>query len=699
MALIDIYNDNKIFRKFKFSVNVPNFPKTVPTPNSNTGLLSNEDEIKGVLKNYYESFPVLNVNMSGQSPQPLVTIKVNSSAADYKTKFDYTITRAGAIGKWLKTPNGLKFLAEQTVLQTFNPQLETKIYKPNSILSNLIPFTGYHERRHQTLSSLFGLPINLVGGLAPATYTEAIWYSDKKSRNIYQSPFASLDSDRTYVGIEYANAGRDIMTSAKTWKGINPNRYAFPIGVDGGGLPNSSRITPAEEMNQNIILSAQGARFTKSSGFNPTLDAQITINKQKSGTSFLQSLLRNIPFVNTVMAIFGYGILGAAFPKVKIYNPYNPTFSYSRRGGKEIRVVDGDGELLDTYDLRQDNKSPIERLLYAIITGTTKANEKPATGITFKNKASIEPDFEKIQQASRVDNRILRNPQDGTTNINQYLQTYGDIVTKQDKNQAGSANINDSLNELKPYSNYMKEDVGARIINLRTGHGFAWSGAKLNEDREGDLINQLNYGEDSENKDFQDLIPFKFYHINEQKWIIFRASLTSLTDNISPEWNSKSYIGRADKLYTYKGADRKINFSFKVMIHSPQELRPVYEKINYLIGLSYPKYRSLNPPIGNYMEAPFVKLTIGDLFTDVYGILDGSITITYPEDATWEIRDIEKQLVGKNQQADISKVPRLIEISIGSFTPFSLDNNMVSSTSPFYSMIKKWQTNNNGGNA
>lgn len=692
MALIDLYREKKIFKKLSSESRKIDYPIPTVTSKPESGILSAPvNDIKKVLKPYYESFPVLNVNFSGQSTEPLITIKPNSSAGEYSTKFDYTMTRADATSKWLKSPNGMKFIANQTLMQTFNPQLETKIYKPNSVLSNLIPFAHYHENRHQTLSSLFGLPINLIGGLAPSTYTEAIWYSDKRSRNIYQSPLTSMGNSESYVGINYANIGRDIMTLPQTWQGINPNRYKFPIGVDGGGLPNSSRITPTEEMNRNIILATQGSRFTKASGFNPTIDAQITINKQKSGTSYLQSLLTDIPFVKTILSFFGYGVLGASLPKIKIFNSYNPTFPYSTNNGHQIRMVNEDGELIDTYDVRDSLESPLERILYAIETGTTVAKEKPKEGLTFAPREEIREKAVGMYDFFE-DDRLKKNPQDGSDKLNSYLQSYGDVMSKRTLDQEGTANIGGLIQDdiKKPYSKFIKEDTDARVINLRSGYGFANSGAKRKEDRQGDLINQLEYGEDYPNDGFTDLVPFKFYHVNERKWIIFRASLEGLTDNTTPEWNSKRYIGRADELYTYRGATRKINFSFKVMIHSPQELRPVYEKINYLIGLNYPKYRRFGNDIGEYMEAPFVKLTIGDLFTDVAGIIDGGVTITYPDDGTWEIREKERQLIG-NDQIDIAKVPRYIEITVGSFTPFSLDNKPISSTSPFYSMIKKWQ--------
>ncbi len=141
-TLLETYNESKIFRGIvtKTTAN-PNFPVPTATPKPEPGILSTVSGIplKPILRRYYESFPVLNVNFSGQSVEPLVTIKPNSAASEYSTKLDYTLTRAGATAKWLVSPNGLKFALNQTIMQAFNPQIVTKIWNPlSTVLSNYI---------------------------------------------------------------------------------------------------------------------------------------------------------------------------------------------------------------------------------------------------------------------------------------------------------------------------------------------------------------------------------------------------------------------------------------------------------------------------------------------------------------------------------------------------------------------------------
>jgi hypothetical protein len=259
---------------------------------------------------HYENAPLLRATYLGQHAEPLVFIKPNESRDQYSNKLDYTNTRREATANWLKSPKGGKFLANQVALQLVNPTLESKLYNPLSVFSNTIPFIDYHERRHMTVDSLFGLPTNFIMGSVPASYTEAIWTTDMKSRNYNQSPLASAAiRNDTISGVDYAFKGLDYMMNPSTWNAINPNRYLYPVGPDGAGLPVSNRLTPGEERQRNIGLAAQGLRFTKGSGFNPVLDAQITMDAQSGGTSFLQQLLKNIPYANTILSIFGYGII------------------------------------------------------------------------------------------------------------------------------------------------------------------------------------------------------------------------------------------------------------------------------------------------------------------------------------------------------------------------------------------------------
>jgi len=158
----------------------------------------------------------------------------------------------------------------------------------------------------------------------------------------------------------------------------------------------------------------------------------------------------------------------------------------------------------------------------------------------------------------------------------------------------------------------------------------------------------------SYNSSTDDIIKFLFECIDNSDTsnstaLFFRAHLTSITDNNTGQWNAFKYMGRGENFYTYGGFDRTISFGFKVAVGSRDELKPLYEKLNWLMGQVYPDYS----PQG-YMRAPIIKLTIGDYLYRVPGFLE-SINFTIDQATPWEIDD-------KNQ------LPHYIDVST-SFKP------------------------------
>jgi hypothetical protein len=155
-----------------------------------------------------------------------------------------------------------------------------------------------------------------------------------------------------------------------------------------------------------------------------------------------------------------------------------------------------------------------------------------------------------------------------------------------------------------------------------------------------DRVNLIPYGEDGEratNTSYKDLdfCPFKFYDVNGDNSIVFRAILSGITDTFTPEYSSERYVGRPDSVYVYQGTTREINFTFDVYPKSDEELIRLWEKMNYLAGLTYPEYASVNGG-GFGMVAPFCELTIGQMYADTPGYISG-LTYTVMDEGTWEI--------------------------------------------------------------
>ena len=110
--------------------------------------------------------------------------------------------------------------------------------------------------------------------------------------------------------------------------------------------------------------------------------------------------------------------------------------------------------------------------------------------------------------------------------------------------------------------------------------------------------------------------------------------MSGITDTFSPEYSGERYIGRPDQVYVYQGTNRQIAFTFDVYPKSDKELPILWEKLDYLAGLTYPRFAAVQSG-GQAPIAPFCKLTIGDMYRDAPGYID-SLTYTVMDETTWE---------------------------------------------------------------
>jgi hypothetical protein len=167
-----------------------------------------------------------------------------------------------------------------------------------------------------------------------------------------------------------------------------------------------------------------------------------------------------------------------------------------------------------------------------------------------------------------------------------------------------------------------------------------------------------------ENPYAKDIIKFGFEAISNDNptkttALVFRAFLSGISDNHAAEYNTFKYLGRGENFRTYQGFDRTVNFSFKIFAQSRPELRPMYEKLNYLTSQVYPDYS----PTTSAMRAPIIKLTIGDYLYRTPGVLE-SINITIEEDTSWEIASLKDE---KESRA-VGELPHYLNVAV-SFKP------------------------------
>ena len=133
----------------------------------------------------------------------------------------------------------------------------------------------------------------------------------------------------------------------------------------------------------------------------------------------------------------------------------------------------------------------------------------------------------------------------------------------------------------------------------------------------------------------RDLIKFRIEAVNtdlpnNSTWMVFRALVKDITDNPNPTWNSINYVGRGEPFYIYKGFERSVSFTFQVAAMSEAEMKPMWQKLNYLYSNVMPDYS------GTIMRGPYMKMTIGNYMYRQPGIIKG-LTYTIGNDSPWEI--------------------------------------------------------------
>jgi hypothetical protein len=156
-----------------------------------------------------------------------------------------------------------------------------------------------------------------------------------------------------------------------------------------------------------------------------------------------------------------------------------------------------------------------------------------------------------------------------------------------------------------------------------------------NSPKEGRAYTGNGEFEDVTKEKVRDLVKFRIKAIDNDKpdsgvYMVFRAFLNNIDRRIDAQWNEFSYVGRGESFYAYNGFKSVMSFDFTICAMSRREMKPLYQKLNYLYSTLTPDYKN------NKMRGNLVELTIGDYIHYQPGVI-ASMFISIPEEANWEI--------------------------------------------------------------
>ena len=269
--------------------------------------------------------------------------------------------------------------------------------------------------------------------------------------------------------------------------------------------------------------------------------------------------------------------------------------------------------------------------------------------------------------AGQYGNNVLHG-----VNSDQQIVTLKTAYNKPDGNPIthNNANRTREYNTENKFKQYRYGNLGSP---QNGNNQYTYGGDKFNAN----ITNDLNTTLPSTNAPNNQLFKFYLNLLDPQdpsanNYLYFQAYVDSFTDNISAKYDDYTYTGRGYPSFKYKGFSRDISLSFTIVATNPDQIVPIYDKLNRLIQNLAPNYSN-----SGYIRGNFVKLTFGDYLNNVPGIIKG-FSLNPIFDVGFDI--------GTGENSSGKQLPKGIKVDGFNFTPIT-DNKsqLVSSNSKFIS--------------
>lgn len=346
--------------------------------------------------------------------QPYVSITPDSNASRSRIKSDNqsipvvsTLRDKERISKFLKSSDGVLFIAKQALLQTGNTFVTTKLYNPISPLLNVVPFV--HARRF--------IPTQ-VGTINPSGLLQNVTVEDMLNKMVISGKVQALQSltrktflptvtslAKTYIAGQIRSAAKSIIPLPQNYFDSRPEYRKFGY-VNDGQLPDSSTgpvIFDPQPLNQ---------RGMQRLNYTATIKSQL-ISKAVSLTT--KALNRAIP--KNLRSI------------VTIPNPpapaYIPSFIQAATAFREKQLQQS-GALKGQRLLRSKYFTDAGEL------GNDQGIAKPVTG----NINSINPVYQSVVKDPYNEGLFVtneNNPVDENGNVINNRLNYANIIKEQKK--------------------------------------------------------------------------------------------------------------------------------------------------------------------------------------------------------------------------------------------------------------------------
>ena len=584
-------------------------------------------------------------------------------------------------------PKGPLFIAKQVGLQLSNPKLEVKKggralvsgglnLSPSSALGTLTGgILGPTRVYNLGINTLAQVPANAFGvhfsrhGLLPildkdSKYESVVTFNNESNKS-KENRLVEL-TDKFNLG----KATSFTKQQSTFIAGINAAVRALTgLGVS----VNPSKLNPSNNTIQGPYIggpsSVYGIGATIINRNTYTGDTFKNLNIYRSNEAALKLSQSNINYYNTLGVSRDYFPDDAAILDSNNIDSNRPTkkpdqllyYTYSNINNNligDLIDLDSTGKPLFNVTVKGNigsNKSvspsydTYQKLLKSkILTDNQYLDTRitATSGLAYLNTFDL---FERDTTTDTLSNKNAPSYRPGNPRYQSlgYRNGYGDVVK-----------INNAIGGWLSLSREERVGSGRRdIINLTPIFSKV---AGTIDDKV--IINKVKYN-------INDLVKFRIQALDgnnpeDANWMIFRAYLTQFSDNVDATWNSVKYAGRGEDFYIYGGFGRKIQINFKVAALSEAEMKPMYSKLNYLMGNLMPDYTTTG-----LMRGPIIRMTVGNWIDGQAGILN-SLSYNVPQDSPWEIALTSGNLI----------LPHVVEVNM-TFTPIGSQTRKVNKIS------------------
>ena len=121
--------------------------------------------------------------------------------------------------------------------------------------------------------------------------------------------------------------------------------------------------------------------------------------------------------------------------------------------------------------------------------------------------------------------------------------------------------------------------------------------------------------------------------------LIFPATVSNISENITPEWSPFKYVGSPYNTYRYNGVERALSFDFKLYYFDSGTRDAMKRNLNSLKELTFPydevsTIKYADSEVALTFAPNLIELTINGLYKNIFGFIT-TLSFTIDDNTSW----------------------------------------------------------------